>query len=62
MEESESGLDVGKLWTVNVRLSVTAELKIDTGKWCGLHRDERACKNLDNGEVEDVEMFIVCIL
>ena len=34
----------------------TAELRIETGRWCGLRRDER-CKMCDREEVEDVEYF-----
>ena len=35
----------------------TAEMRIETGRWCGLRRDERICKMCDRGEVEDVEHF-----
>ena len=35
----------------------TAELRIETGRWCGLRRDERICTMCDRGEVEDVEHF-----
>ena len=37
----------------------TAELRIETGRWCGLRRDERICKMCDRGEVEDVEHFLL---
>ena len=30
----------------------TAELRIDTGRWCGLRRDEQMC---DEGKVGNVE-------
>ena len=36
----------------------TAELRVETGRWCGLSRGERLCKNCDNGEVEDVKHFM----
>ena len=35
----------------------TAELRIDTGRWCGLRRDKWICKMCDEREVEDVEHF-----
>ena len=34
----------------------TAELWVETGRWCGLSRGERLCKNCDNGEVEGHSM------
>ena len=37
----------------------TAELRIETGRWCGLRRDEQICKMCDEGEVEDVEHFLL---
>ena len=37
----------------------TAELRVETGRWCGLSRGERLCKNCDNGEVEDIK-HLVC--
>ena len=33
----------------------TAELRIETGRWCGLEKDERICKMCDEGKVKDVE-------
>ena len=36
----------------------TAELRVETGRWCGLSRGERLSKNCDNGEVEDVKHFV----
>ena len=35
----------------------TAELKIETGRWYGLRRDEQICEMCEEGEVEDVEHF-----
>ena len=29
----------------------TARLRIETGRWCGVRRDERICKMCDKGEV-----------
>ena len=40
----------------------TAELRIETGRWCGLRRDERICKMCDEGEVEDVEHFCCTVM
>ena len=37
----------------------TAELQIETGRWCGLRKDERICKMCDEREVEDVERFLL---
>ena len=37
----------------------TAELRIETGRWSGLSRDEHICKNCDEGEVEDGEHFLL---
>ena len=36
----------------------TAELRVETARWCGLSRGERLCKNCDNGEVENVKHFV----
>ena len=36
----------------------TSKLRVETGRWCGLSRGERLCKNCDNGEVEDVKHFM----
>ena len=41
-----------------------AELRIETGRWSGLSRDEWICKNCDEDEVEDGEHFLlrcVCV-
>ena len=37
----------------------TAELRIESGRWCGLRRDEQICKMCDEREVEDVEHFLL---
>ena len=37
----------------------TAELRIETGRWCRLRRDEQICKMCAEGEVEDVEHFLL---
>ena len=37
----------------------TAELRIETGRWCGLERQERICKSCESGEVEDVEHLVM---
>ena len=37
----------------------TAELTIETGRWCGLTRDEGICKKSNAGEVEDVDHFLL---
>ena len=39
----------------------TAELRIETGRWCGLRRDERICEMCEEGEVEDVEHFFTVL-
>ena len=31
----------------------TAELRVETGRWIGLRREERICKECTSGEVED---------
>ena len=36
-----------------------AELRIETGRWCRLRRDEWICKMCDRGEVEDMEHFLL---
>ena len=35
----------------------TVEVRIETGRWCGLRKDEWTCKMCDRMEVEDVEHF-----
>ena len=40
----------------------TAELRIETGRWCGLRRDERICKMCDEGEMENVEHFYCTVM
>ena len=39
----------------------TVELRIETGRRCGLRRDERICKMCERGEVEDVEHFFTAL-
>ena len=36
----------------------TAELGIEIGRWHGLRREDRVCKECGNGEVEDTEHFV----
>ena len=38
-----------------------AELRIETGRWCEIRRDERICKMCDRGEVEDMEHFFTAL-
>ena len=35
----------------------TAELRIETGRWCALRKDEQICKMCYEGEVEDVAFY-----
>ena len=37
----------------------TAELRIESGRWVGLAREDRICTQCDSGEVEDVEHFLL---
>ena len=37
----------------------TAELKIETGKWIGLKREERICGQCGMNKVDDVEHFVL---
>ena len=37
----------------------TAELRTETGRWCGLRMDERICKMCEEGVVKDVEHFLL---
>ena len=37
----------------------TAEMRIEMGRWSGLSRDERICKNCDEVEVENGEHFLL---
>ena len=39
----------------------TAELRIETGRWSGLNRDERICKNCDEG-IRLVNQFLCQIV
>ena len=36
----------------------TAELGIEIGRWHGLRREDRMCKECGSGEVEDTEHFV----
>ena len=40
----------------------TAELRNETGKWCGSRRDEWICKICDEGEAEDEEHFYCTVI
>ena len=37
----------------------TAELGIEVGRWHGVRREERVCKECGNGEVEDIDHFVM---
>ena len=37
----------------------TAELRIEIGRWHGLRREDRVCKECGNGEVEDINHFVM---
>ena len=37
----------------------TAELRVETGRWVGLEREDRICGQCCSGEVENVEHFIL---
>ena len=37
----------------------TAELRIETGRWHGLERQERICKCCERGEIVDVEHLVM---
>ena len=37
----------------------TAELGIKVGKWHGVRREDRVCKECGNGEVEDIDHFAI---
>ena len=37
----------------------TVKLRIETGRWCAMSRDEQICKNGVEGDVEDVEHFLL---
>ena len=30
-----------------------------TGRWCGLRREDKVCKEYGNAEVEDIDHFVV---
>ena len=38
---------------------VTASLRIETGRWIGLKREERICRQCTMGEIEDEEHFLL---
>ena len=37
----------------------TAAFQIETRRWRGLAREERVCKECENGEVEDIELWLL---
>ena len=37
----------------------TAPFQMETGRWYGLKREERVCKECDSGEVEDVVHWMI---
>ena len=37
----------------------TARLDIEMGRWLGVSREERVCRNCQSGEVEDVEHWVM---
>ena len=37
----------------------TAPFQMETGRWHGLKREERVCKECDSGEVEDVVHWMI---
>ena len=37
----------------------SAELGVEIGRWHGLRREDRVCKECGNGEVEDTEYFVM---
>ena len=37
----------------------TVGVRIETGRWCGLERQERICKCCESGEVEDVKYLVM---
>ena len=40
----------------------TAELRIETGRWYGLRRDEQSCKMCNEREMKDVEHFYCTVM
>ena len=36
-----------------------AELRVETGRWTGLRREKRICKQCTSGEVEDEMHFVL---
>ena len=45
-------------WLMKLR-GGTAELGVETGRWHGVRREERLCKNCRSGKVEDVEHVVM---
>ena len=45
-------------WLMKLRVG-TAELGVETGRWHGVRREERICKNCRSGEVEDVKHVVM---
>ena len=45
-------------WLMKLR-GGTAELGVETGRWHGVRREERICKNCRSGEVEDVKHVVM---
>ena len=45
-------------WLTKLR-GGTAELGVETGRWHGVRREERICKNCRSGEVEDVKHVVM---
>ena len=37
----------------------TAELRIEVRRWHGVRREDRVCKECGNGEVEDIDHFVI---
>ena len=37
----------------------TAELVMEVGRWQGMRREDRVCKDCGNGEVEDIDHFVM---
>ena len=38
-----------------------AAFQIEMGRWHGMKREERVCKECDSGEVEDVVFAVLCM-
>ena len=48
----------GLRWILAKLRGGTAELRLETGRWVGLRREDRVCAHCSLGEVEDVEHFV----